>query len=345
MIDLASDTITRPTPVMREAMATAELGDDVFGEDPTVNALEAKVAKMLGTEAALYVPSGTMSNQIAVRAHCGPGDEFLCDSRCHIFKSEQGAYAQLFGIAANPISVEARLPTVEQLDLQRRPENSHCPRSRLLCLENTLNAGSGCVLPFDKVGELCRWAAEHGMARHLDGARLLNAVVASGIPAADWAAHFDTVSVCFSKGLGAPVGSALCASQELIQRARRTRKALGGGMRQAGVIAAGAIYAFDHHIDRLAEDHANAQLIADAVREAEGLTLTMDSIDTNIVIFSVEERLGTADDFCARLSEHDIRMLSSGPQSVRAVTHLDVTMDDTKQVVEALADVAASLRA
>lgn len=335
MIDLASDTVTQPTPAMRAAMAAAPVGDDVFGEDPTVNALEAKIAGMLGKEAAVYVPSGTMSNQLAVRAHCGPGDEFLCDTRCHIFTYEQGAYAQLFGVAANPIVVTGKTPTVAQLDEHLRPDDPHSPRSRLLCLENTLNRGSGCVLALDEIDSLCSWAKDHGMARHLDGARLFNAVVATGIPATEWARHFDTVSICFSKGLGAPVGSALCGTQELIDCARRTRKALGGGMRQAGIVAAGAIYALDHHIDRLADDHAHAQVIADSVRQTPGLTLAAESIDTNIVMFNVDPSLATAQELCDRLQEYGIRMFGNG-RNVRAVTHLEITRADAETVAKSL---------
>ena len=227
-IDLRSDTVTKPTPAMRAAMAAAEVGDDVAGEDPTVNRLEARIAELLGKEAAVYVPSGTMSNQIAVRVHCAPGDEFLCDANCHIYNYEQGAYAQLFGVGVQPIEGDHGVLRLAQLVDRIRPENDHAVRTRLVCLENTHNRGAGRVLPYDGVVEICRWAKENGLARHLDGARLFNAVVATGIAACDWAQHFDTVSVCFSKGLGAPVGSALCGSKDLIRRARRHRKVLGG---------------------------------------------------------------------------------------------------------------------
>ena len=335
MIDLASDTVTRPTPAMRQAMADAEVGDDVFGEDPTVNALEEKIARLLGTEAAVFVPSGTMSNQLGIRAHCGPGDELLCDRRCHVFRYEQGAYAQWFGVAAQTIRVDESLPQVEQFAELVRPIDPHCPRTRLVCLENTLNGGGGCVLPIDKMAEICQWARENGLRRHLDGARLFNAVVATGISAERWAEHFDTISVCFSKGLGAPVGSALCGSQEVIDRARWTRKALGGGMRQAGILAAAAIFALDHHVERLVEDHAHAAIIADAVRQADGLSLVSDSVDTNIVLFKVDPILGSAPEFCGRLAERGVRMLGKGTE-VRAVTHLDITRSDAEQAAQSL---------
>jgi threonine aldolase len=340
-IDLRSDTFTKPTLAMRAAMAAAEVGDDVAGEDPTVNALEARIAEMLGKEAAVYVPSGTMSNQLAVRVHCGPGDEFLCETNCHIYRYEQGAYAQLFGIAVQPIDGRECVLHVDQLVDRIRPENDHTVRTRLVCLENTHNRGAGRVLPYDGVVEICRWAADNGLARHLDGARLFNAVVASGIPARQWAQHFDTVSVCFSKGLGAPVGSALCGSEELIRRARRHRKALGGAMRQAGIIAAGALYALDHHIDRLAEDHEKARLLADAIRETPGLTLDPDVVDTNIVIFKIAPQLSSAAEFTARLREQGVLLYDVGRHHSRAVTHLDLSMEQIKLATEVIHRVAA----
>ena len=334
IIELRSDTFTKPTAAMRQAMAAAEVGDDVAGEDPTVNALEKRVAGMLGTEAAVYVPSGSMSNQIAVRVHCQPGDEFLCDANCHIYHYEQGGYAQLFGVAVQPIEGEYGVLRVEQLVDRIRPSNIHAARTRLVCLENTHNRGAGRVQPFDTVAEICGWAAEQGLARHLDGARLFNAVVATGIRARNWAEHFDTVSVCFSKGLGAPVGSALCGPAELIERARRVRKVLGGAMRQAGIIAAGALYALEHHVDRLAEDHHKAQVLADAIRQTPGLTLDPDLVDTNMVIFKVAPELGAAAEFCARLREQGVLVYDVSKYRVRAVTHLDVSLDEVKRAAE-----------
>jgi threonine aldolase len=343
-IDLRSDTVTRPTPGMRAAMAAAEVGDDVFGDDPTVKRLEARIADMLGKEAALYVPSGTMSNQICIRLHCQPGDEFLCETNCHILCYEQGAYAQLFGIAAQPIEGDHGVLHVEQLMGRIRPSNDHCVRTRLVCLENTHNRGAGRVQPYDDVAEICGWAAENGLARHLDGARLFNAVAASGISAADWAAHFDTVSVCFSKGLGAPVGSALCGPAELIRQARRVRKVLGGAMRQVGIIAAGALYALEHHVQRLAEDHANARILAQAIRSTPGLKLDPESVDTNIVIFDIDPELGTATAFCARLRDEGVWMYPIAPQRIRAVTHLDVSRQQIEHASKVLQDTAATVQ-
>jgi threonine aldolase len=344
IIDLRSDTVTRPSPEMRAAMAEAPVGDDVFGEDPTVRQLESRTAEMLGKEAALFVPSGTMGNQLGVRVHCQAGDEFLCESNCHILFYEQGAYAQLFGIAAQPVDGDHGVLHVEQLVNRIRPANNdHFVRTRLICLENTHNRGAGRVQPYDSVVEICGWAADNGLARHLDGARLFNAVVATGISAADWASHFDTISICFSKGLGAPVGSALVGPADKIRQARRHRKALGGGMRQAGIIAAGALYALEHNIDRLAEDHQHARIIADAVRNSPGLKLDPESVETNIVIFELDPELGTAAAFSARLRDEGVLMNATAPQRLRAVTHLDVSRRDVQNAAAILQDTAAAV--
>jgi threonine aldolase len=340
MIDLRSDTFTKPTPAMRAAIASAEVGDDVFGEDPTVRQLEERIADQLGKEAALFVPSGTMGNQMGVRVHCQPGDEFLCEANCHIFNYEQGAYAQFFGVAARPIPTADGVLTLAQVQDRVGADDVHVPRTRLLCLENTHNRGAGRVLPLDGVAELCRWAAEQGLARHLDGARLFNAVVASGVAANEWARHFDTVSVCFSKGLGAPIGSALCGPAEHIRFARRLRKALGGGWRQAGLLAAAALHALDHHVDRLAEDHAHARLLADAVRSCDRLTLDPDYGGTNIVIFRLDESLCTSADFCAKASARGVRLGQSARHKVRAVTHLDVSRQEAQQAAEIIVALA-----
>jgi threonine aldolase len=339
-LDFRSDTVTRPTPDMRRAMAEAEVGDDVYGEEPTVNRLQERLADMLGMEAAVFVPSGTMSNQIGVRVHCAPGDEFICEGGCHIYNYEQGAYAQLSGVAARPVDGTYGELRLEQLEGLIRPDNEHLVRTRLLCLENTHNRGGGRVLPFAEVERVCGWARTNGLATHLDGARLFNAVVASGIDARRWAANFDTVSVCFSKGLGAPVGSALAGPRDLIAKARRHRKLFGGGMRQAGIIAAGALYALDHQIDRLADDHANARRLADAIRGIDGLELRPPEIDTNLVIFRVDPALGSAPEFSARLRQRGVLISAFGPQMMRAVTHLDVSTADVDLAAEALDEAA-----
>lgn len=341
-IDLRSDTLTRPTPEMRAAIAAAEVGDDVFGEDPTIERLESRIAEMLGMEAALYMPSGTMSNQAAVRLHCQPGDEFLCEASCHLYNNEQAAFAQLFGISVQPIPGNGGLLRIEHVVDQIRPANDHCVRTRLVCLENTHNRGGGRILPYDDVVEICAWAVAHGLARHLDGARLFNAVVASGIPAADWAQHFDTVSVCFSKGLGAPVGSALCGRRDLIRQARRVRKVLGGGMRQAGIIAAGALFALEHHVERLAEDHHKAHLLAQSISTLPSLHLDPPVVDTNMVCFTVPPELGTAATFCERLQCQGVLMLAVGSHRIRAVTHLDVSVLQIEEACQILSNVCGS---
>jgi threonine aldolase len=328
-LDFRSDTVTRPTPQMRAAMAEAPLGDDVFGDDPTVNRLQGRVAELLGKEAALYVPSGTMSNLIAVRLHCRPGDEMICEAGCHIFNYEQGGYAQLSGVAARPVEGRHGVLQLEQLEGLIRPQNAHLVRTRLVCLENTHNRGGGKILPYENVKSICRWAWDHDLRTHLDGARLFNAVVATGIEASRWTQHFDTVSVCFSKGLGAPVGSALAGPRELIDEAHRHRKVFGGGMRQAGVIAAGALYALEHHVDRLADDHANARRLAQGIRGIDRLRL----------FFRVARDWGTAAELVEKMAEHGLLMLATAPDTIRAVTHLDVTAKDVDRAIEILKQV------
>ena len=340
IIDLRSDTMTKPTVAMRQAMANAEVGDDTFGEDPTVNRLQEKLAAMLGKEAAVYVPSGSMSNQIGVRVHCGPGDEFLCEAGCHIYNYEQGAFAQLSGVVGRTVEGEYGVLRVEQLVDLIRPENIHLVHTKLVCLENTHNRGGGRVLPYDEVERISQWARKNGVAMHLDGARLFNAQVATGIKAAEWAKHFDTVSVCFSKGLGAPVGSALVGTREAMNRALRHRKLFGGTMRQAGVIAAGALYALENHIDRLAEDHANAKRLAAAIREIDGLELRPAEIDTNLVIYRVDPRLGAAPDFSARLKRRGLLISAFGGQMMRAVTYLGISPADIDRAAEILRETA-----
>ena len=324
-IDLRSDTVTKPTPAMRAAMAAAEVGDDVFFEDPTVNLLQERVASLLGKEAALFVPSGTMSNQICVKAHTQPGDELLLETACHIYNYEAGGPAVLSGVMCRTIDGDFGILDLSQLEDKIRPENEHLVRTRVVCLENTHNRGGGRVYPLEKIKAISAWAREHGLLMHLDGARLWNAVVATGIAAREWTQHFDSVSVCFSKGLGAPIGSALAGPKEFVARGRKIRKLFGGGMRQAGVAAAAALHALDHHIERLAEDHRNAQVIAEAVADTPGLRLHPPKVDTNLVWFQVDPELGTAKDVAAALRERGVLVHTPGPQMIRACTHLDVS--------------------
>jgi threonine aldolase len=321
---------------MRKAMAEAPVGDDVYREDPTVNRLQQRIAEMLGKEAALYVPSGTMSNSIGIRVHCRPGDEMLCEAECHLYYYEQAGYAQLAGVAPRPVLGEYGVLRMEQLEGLVRPDNPHFVRTRLVCLENTHNRGGGRVQPYENVAAICTWARENGLRTHLDGARLLNAVVATGIEAARWAEHFDTVSICFSKGLGAPVGSALAGPRELIDEGLRHRKVFGGGMRQAGIIAAGALYALENHVDRLADDHANAQRLAEGIRQISELELMPEQVDTNIVIFRLDPAWGTAAQLVASLAARGLLLNAMGPDTLRAVTSLEVDGDDVDRAVEIL---------
>ena len=336
MIDLRSDTVTKPTPEMREAMAHANVGDDVIDVDPTIEALEKATAELLGKERALFMPSGTMTNQIALRVHCKPGDEFICEEGCHIYRYEQGAFAHLSGLAAKTIPGEQGVMRVEQLEGKIHADNDHLTRTRLVSLENTHNRGGGKIQPYEEVEKICTWAHENGLKTHLDGARLMNCVVASGIDAKTWASHFDTVSVCFSKGLGAPVGSALAGSNDAITEARRHRKAFGGGMRQAGVIAAGALYALENHVDRLAEDHAKAQKLAEVVNETPGLEVAGGSVDTNIVVLQITDGSTSAAELVDRLKSRNVLMLPIGPRAVRAVTHLNVSAQQIDAACEVI---------
>ena len=336
VVDLRSDTVTRPTPAMRAAMAGAEVGDDVLGEDPTVNALQRRTAELLGKEAALFVPTGTMANQMAIGVHAGPGDELLCERSAHVYVWEGGGIARLWGVTARPLDGVGGLLRPADLADKVRPDDGHYVRTRLVCLENTHNRGGGRAHPIEQVAAISARARGQGLAVHLDGARLMNAVVASGVPAAVWAGHFDTVSVCFSKGLGAPVGSALAGSAESIRKAHRLRKVLGGGMRQAGVIAAAALFALDHHVDRLADDHRNARTLADAVEDTDGLRLESGPVETNLVWIEVDPALGTALDVAARLREDGILVSALGPQVLRACTHLDVSGEQVERAADCL---------
>jgi threonine aldolase len=337
-IDLRSDTVTRPSPAMREAMAAAEVGDDVYGEDPTVNRLQELVAETLGKEDALFVPSGTQGNLLGVMSHCERGDEYIVGQLAHTYKWEGGGAAVLGSIQPQPIDSEPDgtldLDKVEKVI--KLAGDPHFARTRLLCLENT---HLGKVLPLDYLQRAHDFARRKGLRLHLDGARLFNAVVAQGVPASDIAGLFDTVSVCLSKGLGAPVGSVLCGSHDLIEKARRWRKVLGGGMRQAGILAAAGIYALENNVERLAEDHENAQLLGDRLRaiEAEGLTVGPEAVHTNMVLIQVER--ARIEPLRRSLEQRDMRILTRyvGGNEIRLVTHLDVRRDDVLAFADAVA--------
>ena len=337
VIDLRSDTVTKPTPPMREAMARAEVGDDVFGDDPTVNELEGQTAKLLGKEAALFVPSGTMANQVAIRGHTQPGDEILVEANAHLYYYECGAPAALSGAMCRCLSGQRGIFTGADVEASLRPADQHFPRTRLVCLENTHNRGGGKVWSIGQIQDVAAAARKHGLQLHLDGARLWNASVASGIPERDYAAHFDTVSVCFSKGLGAPVGSALVGPKGFIERARRFRKMFGGGMRQAGIIAAGALFALRHHRARLAEDHANAKALASGLAAVSGLEADPAEVETNMVRFRV--RSLPAQQLVDSLRAQGVLVLAVGPDTIRAVTSLMVSADDIQAAVAMIARV------
>ena len=331
-VDLRSDTVTKPTEAMRAAMADATVADDVLEQDPTAKLLEETLANMLGKEAAVFMPSGTMTNQVALRVHCQPGDEFLCESGCHIYNYEQGGFAQLSGLIPHTLRGERGILTLEQMEDTIRPDDDHAVRTRLLTLENTHNRGGGTVQPIETIRALCGWAREHGLNTHLDGARLFNAEAASGVPASEIAAEFDSVSVCFSKGLGAPAGSALVGDQEFIRAARRARKLFGGAMRQVGVLAAGALHALQNHRQFLPKDHEHAKMLAAAAAEA-GMA-DCPQPDSNIVLLTIDRQWGTAAAFVEALRKHDVWSLPFGPQHVRLVTHMDVNRE---QIVHACA--------
>ena len=335
--DFRSDTVTRPTIEMREIFIDAAVGDDVFNDDPSVHQLQDRVASMLGKEAALFVPSGTMSNLIGIMLSCRPGDELLCEGNSHIFHYEQGGYAQIAGVAIRTIATGDGVVTVPHLEqLGVRPDDIHYPRTRLVTLENTHNRGGGKITPLETITEVCDWAHEQGLRTHLDGARIWNAHLATGIELSRLAEPFDTVNVCFSKGLGAPVGSIISGTHEDIQQARRFRKVLGGGMRQAGILAAAATYALDNHLDGMIADHMNASRLAEVAAEIEHLSLPLGMPETNIVLFDIDPTWGTAADLVQKLASVGVLMLAIGPQRVRAVTHLDLTSEDTEVAIEAI---------
>jgi len=327
-VDLRSDTVTKPTAAMRAAMAMAEVGDDVFGDDPTVNLLQERIASLLGKEAALFVPSGTQGNLVGIMSHCGRGDEYLVGQMAHTYRWEGGGAAALGSVQPQPLEHEADGSlSLARIEGAIKPDDSHFARTRLLCLENTIG---GKALPLEYLEAATALARRHDLSTHLDGARLFNAAVRLGVPAAAIAAPFDSVSVCFSKGLGAPVGSALVGSRRFIRSAHRWRKMVGGGMRQAGILAAAALHALDHHVDRLAEDHANAARLAEGLAGLPGLTV--EPPQTNIVFADLQG------DRAAGLMEHlkSRGVLATGLYRLRFVTHLDVDAEGVDRAVAAV---------
>jgi threonine aldolase len=338
IVELRSDTMTRPTQAMRTAMAQAEVGDDVFGEDPTVNRLEVQAAERTGKQAALFVASGTMGNLVSLMAHCGRGDEMILGSLSHTFFFEQGGSAAV--AAVHPRTVPNRpdgtLP-LEDLEAAIRSDNLHFPRTRLIALENTHNLCGGAPLAPEYVRTVGAIARRNGVALHIDGARLFNAAAALGLPARELAADADSICFCLSKGLAAPAGSLVCGTREFIAAARRSRKVLGGGMRQAGVLAAAGLVALDTMVDRLADDHANARRLAEGLASIPGLSIDPGAVRTNIVYFEIERPGLTAAELTQALHREGVRMLPTGPRTIRAVTHYEVTAEGIDRAVEATA--------
>ncbi|MGH7492184.1 MAG: threonine aldolase family protein [bacterium] len=324
-VDLRSDTVTKPTPEMRQALAAAEVGDDVFEEDPTVNLLQENVAELLGKEAALFVASGTMGNQICLRCLTEPGDEVICEAGAHFLHYESGAIAALSGIHARTIAGTRGVITAEQIHPLIRPPAHYMPVTKVIALENTHNSAGGTIFPLAEISAIAALARQRELKMHLDGARLWNACAATGLDPRDFAEAFDSVSVCFSKGLGAPVGSALAGSKALIAKARRIRKMLGGGMRQAGILAAAALHALQHHRQRLHADHTHARKLAENAADLPGVQIDLDCVQTNIVIMNITRSKLDAMTAVAELRREGVLVVALGPHLLRAVTHLDVS--------------------
>jgi len=341
MIDFASDTKTRPTPGMRAAMAAAEVGDERANEDPTVNRLNARCAKLLGKEDAVFLPSGTMANEIALAVHCRPGEEVICDATSHIIGFEGGGPAALAGVMIQPLAGRRGIFNAEQLRAALRADRPYAPRQRLVVVEQTSNLGGGAIWPLATLQAVAEVARGAGLSTHMDGARLLNACVASGVEASAFARRFDSVWIDFSKGLGAPGGAVLAGSREFCTEAFRHKLRWGGAMRQSGIIAAACQYALDHQVDRLAEDHAHARRLAEGLAGIPGVAIEPSEVETNLVYFDIDRAMSAAE-FCAALQAKGVRMTEMGARRVRAVTHLDV---DAAMIERAILAVAEVLRA
>ncbi|OQW31765.1 MAG: threonine aldolase [Nitrospira sp. SG-bin1] len=335
MIDLRSDTVTKPTDDMRKAMARAEVGDDVYGEDPTVNRLQDMAATMLGKRFALFVPSGTMANQLAIRSHTQPGQEIIVESKSHVVRYEQGAAGALAGVQLHWVIGERGIMTAEQVEAAIRPNDPHSITTALICIENTHNAGGGTIYPLSTLEKIRALAVRHGIPMHLDGARLFNAVAATTLPPTAYAQHFETVSLCLSKGLGAPVGSLLISNdRHLMDRARRFRRMYGGAMRQAGILAAAGIYALERHVARLKTDHDHAKKLARLLQHIPTIQVAPQHVETNIVMFDIVDEQRSPAELVTAFKEHGVLINAVGGQSYRAVTHLQIT---EKQIEEAAA--------
>jgi len=338
LIDLRSDTATRPTPEMREAMCRAEVGDDSSGEDPTVNHLLEKCAGLFGKESAIFVPSGTQANQIAINVYTQPGEEVIADTGCHPYRSELGAAALISGIQFSFVSADRGVYARKEAESVLRPLYEKSPRSAIIWVENTHNAGGGQVFPLAKLKELSELSKEQSIPLHIDGARIFNAIVASGIQPGIWGQHCDSLSFCLSKGLGCPVGSILMGTRDFIEQARMRRKILGGSWRQAGILAAAGLHALDHHVERLEEDHQNAQLFAEKTSGIPGIRHLYETTPTNIVYLDTSESGKTAPEINEQLKQKGVALSVLGKMTLRAVTHIDVTREDIRRVAKALAE-------
>jgi len=333
IIDLRSDTVTQPNEEMREIMASAPVGDDVFAEDPTINQLQNTIAEMTGKEAALFVASGTQANQIAINAHTQPGDEVICESRTHIFNYEAGAPAVLSGVQLHPIYGKYGILDPDEVKAAIRPTDHHFAQTRLIALENTSNRWGGTIYPLQEIKKIRKIARQHRLKMHMDGARLWNAAIATGTTLKDYAAAFNSVSLCFSKGLGAPVGSVLAGKKTFIDRAHYYRKMYGGGMRQAGILAAAALYAMKNNFSRLAEDHRRTKVLAEAINQISGLVVNLQTVQTNIVIIDTSLCPKKAPEIVAKLATNGIKMLAFSPTRIRAVVHLHITDADIERTI------------
>lgn len=338
IIDLRSDTVTRPSQAMRNAMMTAEVGDDVFGDDPTVNELEQYVAELFEREAALYMPSGTMANQVSLKAHSQPGWEMLCDRECHVVNYEAAGPAVHSSLLVNLLTTDRGMVTADMIRQNIRPINLHCPLTKMVTLENSHNRHGGTILPQDEILKVREVCDEHGLILHLDGARIWNVHVATGVSLSDLTKPFDSVSVCLSKGLGAPIGSMVLGSIEFIDRCRRERKLFGGGMRQAGIIAAAGLFAVRNNISRLVEDHANARNLAEGLNQFQVFSVDLSRVETNIVLADIEGS-ETAESILAKLKEVDVWAVPFGPKRIRMVTHLDVTQSDCNEALSRMSSI------
>ena len=334
--DFRSDTLTKPTPGMRKAMMDAEVGDDVFGEDPTINRLQELIAEMTGKEAALFVTSGTQANQICINAHTYPGEEIIVDRESHIFNYEAGGAALLSGVQLYPVDCKNGFMTVEEVEFGLRHDDVHYPQTSLICLENTLNRAGGTIFPFEEIKKISQFSKKNNLKMHFDGARLWNASIATGISIKDYAGYFDSIMLSFSKGMGAPVGSVVAGDIDFVKKAYYYRKVYGGGWRQAGILAAGCIYAIENHFDRLGEDHQRAKYFAEEISKIPAIKIDLSTVETNIVIFDVDIPDFQAIPFLNQLKENSVLMLDIDPNRIRAVTHLDLIDEDVDHAIRVI---------